>query len=95
MGYQDNVATALYELPQGSMVKITGIPQAEGITLKDHIPCGHKFALRDIPAGTAIVKNNIIIAESVQLIIKGSWVHTHNLQSLWDSHTFSGQKNDL
>ena len=49
---QDNVATALGDIPAGS-VSVTGDigPQGKNIEALQEIPYGHKIALRDIKPG--------------------------------------------
>lgn len=42
---------------------------------------GHKIALRDIPSGSPIIKYGHPIGTASQPIVKGEWVHTHNLRT--------------
>ncbi len=48
------------------------------------IPAGHKFALKNIKKGEYIVKYGEIIGRATQDVVKGEWVHTHNVQSHLD-----------
>ena len=82
---QDNVATALGDIPTGS-VSITGDTGAQGKTIEalQQIPYGHKIALRDIKPGEFIVKYGVKIAIATQEIPKGAWVHLHNVRSEYD-----------
>jgi altronate hydrolase len=48
----DNVAVALKPLPEGTVCDVEGSP----VTVREEIPQGHKFALRDIAEGEAVVK---------------------------------------
>ncbi|WP_395393363.1 altronate dehydratase family protein [Novosphingobium sp. BL-8A] len=67
----DDVAVALRPLTAGE--------QAEGVTLRDDVARGHKFALHDIPAGDMVVKYGQPIGRATQAIAAGEHVHTHNL----------------
>lgn len=82
---QDNVATALGDIPVGD-VAITGDAGAEGKTVKalEAIPYGHKIALRDIAPGETIVKYGVKIAVAAKAIPQGAWVHLHNAKSEYD-----------
>lgn len=51
------------------------------------VPAGHKYALRDIREGEAIIKYGEIIGRATKNISKGEWVHTHNLKSHLDEET--------
>ena len=75
---RDNVAVALTALTSGSMVTTNGI---EAFTTLDEIPISHKIALRNISIGEEIIKYGEVVAVSTQMIKKGQWVHTHNLES--------------
>lgn len=82
---QDNVATALGDIPAGS-VSVTGDigPQGKNIEALQEIPYGHKIALRDIKPGEFIIKYGVKIAVATQDIPKGAWVHLHNVRSEYD-----------
>ena len=73
----DPVAIALVPLRQGDRVSLPG----GDIELSDAIPQGHKFALRDIPAGDAVLRYGCPIGVATRAIGKGQWVHSHNLAS--------------
>ena len=75
---RDNVAVALTALTSGSVVTTNGI---EAFTTLDEIPVSHKIALRNISIGEEIIKYGETVAASTQMIKKGQWVHTHNLES--------------
>ena len=75
---RDNVAVALTALTSGSMVTTNGI---EAFTTLDEIPISHKIARRNISIGEEIIKYGETVAVSTQMIKKGQWVHTHNLES--------------
>jgi altronate hydrolase len=68
----DNVAVALAALPAGG---------ADGVAVTLPIPAGHKVALRDIPAGSAVIKYGYSIGIATRDIAAGEHVHTHNVRS--------------
>src|SRR5690606_6466169 len=68
---QDNVAVALSNLDVG-----TETP--EGVRTIKRVPRGHKFALRAVRPGEAIVKFGQIIGFATKEIPPGDWVHEHN-----------------
>jgi altronate hydrolase len=85
---QDDVAVALRDLSAGEQVQIG----ETAITLRDAIGRGHKLALRDIPAGSPVLKYGFPIGRAMTAIACGSHVHTHNVQTLLaglDSYQFT------
>ena len=48
------------------------------------VPAGHKYALRDIGEGEAVLKYGEIIGRATKNIAKGEWVHSHNLRTHLD-----------
>ena len=70
---RDNVAVALQPLKAGEA--------ALGVTLREDIPAGHKFALCDIAENENVVKYGFPIGHATQPISAGSWVHTHNVKT--------------
>jgi altronate dehydratase len=75
---RDNVAVALTALAAGATVTAKG---SESFTTLEEIPVSHKIALSDISIGEEIIKYGETVAVSTQMIKKGQWVHTHNLES--------------
>ena len=67
----DNVAVALANLDAGAET-----PQ--GVVTSKRVPRGHKFAVRPIGAGEAVVKFGQIIGFAKEGIPAGEWVHEHN-----------------
>lgn len=57
-----------------------------GVCLSDlgEIPAGHKYALKDIKKGEAVIKYGEIIGRATADIKAGEWVHTHNVKSHLD-----------
>jgi SAF domain len=74
---RDNVATALEPLAAGRRLELG----EEVVTLREHVPSGHKVALRAIPAGQPVVKYGSPIGLASTDIAAGAHVHTHNLAS--------------
>lgn len=48
---------------------------ADGLTLVERVPQGHKVALVDLPKGAAVVRYNVPIGYALKDIPAGSWVH--------------------
>ncbi len=46
-----------------------------GISLREHVPQGHKVALVDLPAGAAVLRYGVPIGCAARDIAQGSWVH--------------------
>ena len=69
----DNVAVALCDLKKGQT--------EQGVTLKEDITKGHKFALKDIKSGEHILKYGNPIAFATADIKEGCHVHTHNVHT--------------
>lgn len=74
---KDNVAVALKELVLGTLIKI----EDENIILKETIPAGHKFALKNIMKSNTIIKYGHPIGFAKTDILAGTWIHTHNIQT--------------
>jgi altronate dehydratase len=74
---RDNVAVALTAMTVGDTITANGI---EVFKTMDEIPVSHKIALRNISIGEEIIKYGEVVAVSMQMIKKGQWVHTHNLE---------------
>jgi altronate dehydratase small subunit len=78
---KDNVATALKGLSAGTEVPVEFQDRFEKIKLLSDIPPGHKFALKDIGQGDAVMKYGEPIGQSTMRISKGEHVHVHNVVS--------------
>jgi len=78
---KDNVATALCQLEKGDSVQ-AGI---EGYTVNtvilENIPLGHKFALKNIQRGEAVVKYGETIGLATRHFGQGWHVHFHYVES--------------
>ena len=75
---KDNVATALEGLSVGAEVSVEFHGRLQKITLLSDIPMGHKFALKDMEEGEAIIKYGEPIGQSTARISRGEHVHVHN-----------------
>lgn len=75
----DNVATALRDLPAGTQPTIA---HCAAPTLGRDIARGHKFALLDISANQEAVKYGQAIGIAMVDIPRGEHVHLHNLEGL-------------
>jgi altronate dehydratase len=78
---KDNVAIALKPLNAGTKVSVKVRGGVEKITLLSNIPMGHKFALREIEKGEAVIKYGEPIGQSTVKIARGEHVHVHNVVS--------------
>ncbi len=70
MHASDNVAIVANDggLPAGTVLP-------GGLVLRDKVPQGHKVALLDLPARSAVLRYGIPIGHALQDIAAGSWVH--------------------
>ena len=73
----DSVAVATENLSPGETVSVEGV----SVTLKDAIPAGHKFAVRQIKRGEDIIKYAYPIGRAKADIGIGEYVHTNNTES--------------
>ncbi|MBT0959549.1 galactarate dehydratase [Denitromonas iodatirespirans] len=71
----DNVAVVVNDggLPAGTVLP-------DGLTLREHVPQGHKIALTDLAASAAVLRYNVAIGYAQQDIAAGSWVHERLLR---------------
>ena len=80
---EDNVAVALQTVAKGETVQAGGV----SVRAAEEIPRGHKLALRDIPAGSEVIKYGFPIGKTTADVPAGAWVHTHNMKT-----ALSGEK---
>ena len=71
MHERDNVAIVAND---GGLSAGTAFPS--GLTLREHVPQGHKVALVDLPADSAVLRYNVPIGYAVRDIPAGSWVQS-------------------
>ena len=79
---KDNVATAIADLKAGSIITVNSQNGTVEVSLTQDIPLGHKFALKDIRKGSAIVKYGEIIGRAKNRLHKGEHAHVHNVEGL-------------
>ncbi|GHV60198.1 hypothetical protein AGMMS49587_00800 [Spirochaetia bacterium] len=84
---QDNVATALADIPVGT-AKFRGGREGT-IQVKQPVPFGHKIAVKEIPKGEDIIKYKVPIAVADAGIGIGEYVHVHNAKSRLDTRSNS------
>lgn len=77
----DNVCTVVQAVAAGSEVAVSLGGRTSRQKVSEAIPFGHKFAVRDIVAGEAIVKYGEVIGLATKAIKAGQHVHVHNLES--------------
>ncbi len=82
---QDNVATLIDDAVAGP-VEIVGAPRRE-VVATENIARGHKIALTDLAAGSAVIKFGVSIGHASQAVRRGAWVHLHNLASDLDERS--------
>lgn len=80
------MATAVRDLAPGERIRVTGSGDSsrDGMTveLRDPLPLGHKFALRDISVGEEVIKYGEKIGRATAAIRQGEHVHLHNVEGL-------------
>lgn len=74
---KDNVAVALKDLEKGSKV----IVEDNELTLREDIPRGHKFTLKNLKTGDNVIKYGFPIGHVTKEVRVGSWVHTQNIKT--------------
>lgn len=78
---KDNVATALAQLNADTEISVGVQGRTDKIKLLSDIPMGHKFALKDMKKGDAVIKYGEPIGQSTMEIFRGEHVHVHNVVS--------------
>ena len=73
----DNVAVALKPIAKGTTVNVAGTD----VTTLEDIPQGHKFAIKPIKKGDAVIKYGFRIGYAQADVEVGGWIHTHNLRT--------------
>ncbi len=75
----DDVATALRDLPAGADVALRCGDVVRNVRLQEPIALGHKFATRDLSEELHIRKYGEYIGRLTRDVAVGAWVHDHNL----------------
>lgn len=78
----DTVATAVKSLDSGEKINLAAENSEFSVTLRESIPLGHKFAIRDIKRGERVIKYGETIGLATMPIRKGEHVHVHNVEGL-------------
>lgn len=73
----DNVAVALKHIAKGTTVNVAGTD----VTTLEDVPQGHKFAIKPIKKGDAVIKYGFRIGYAQADVEVGGWIHTHNLRT--------------
>ena len=73
----DNVAVALKPIAKGTTVNVAGTD----VTTLEDVPQGHKFAIKPIKKGDAVIKYGFRIGYAQADVEVGGWIHTHNLRT--------------
>lgn len=75
----DSVAMARELIAAGQSLLVEGVPT----TVTVDVPLGFKVAIRDLPAGTTIIRAGVPIGRLTADVRRGELVHLHNLESLY------------
>ena len=73
----DNVAVALDTIAQNETITVGDVT----VVTRMEIPAGHKFALKELPTGTPVIKYGYRIGFTTADVKPGEWIHTHNLKT--------------
>jgi altronate dehydratase small subunit len=82
LSQEDNVATAIRNSEKGETVVVSLGDKTKSIKIDQAISYGHKFALKRIKTGEAILKYGETIGRATEDIITGRHAHVHNIESL-------------
>lgn len=77
----DNVIVALRDIAKGDEITVLSDGEKLRLEAAEDIPAGHKAAIRDIPAGEAVIKYGFCIGNAKEDIHAGQWVHVHNIKT--------------
>lgn len=76
----DNVGNAIEDISKGDLVAYYLDDVEHTLTAASDVPFGFKAALRDIPAGSPIIKYKETIGLASRAIEAGECVHVHNVE---------------
>jgi len=79
----DNVAVALRDLKPGDVINVFLGDMVKVVKIRDKIPKGHKFAIKNIKKGEKVLKYGEIIGIASKDILEGEHVHVHNVISYY------------
>ncbi|WP_411177260.1 UxaA family hydrolase (plasmid) [Klebsiella oxytoca] len=78
---KDCVATAIQELKAGDKASMFVGTETLDVILRDDIPYGHKFAIKNVALRGEVYKYGESIGRATQEIQVGDYVHVHNVES--------------
>jgi len=78
----DNVATSLRDIRVGEEAVVGVMDTTIRILIREEIPYGHKFAIRQIARGNVVVKYGETIGRATSDIPSGANAHIQNIESL-------------
>ena len=79
---RDNLATAIVDIGANTEVSVKIEEKVKKILVKQPIPFGHKFALREIESGSEVIKYGEVIGRATKNIELGEHVHIHNVEGI-------------
>ena len=93
----DNIVTAVADCKAGDQVTIKLKGEETFCTCNQDVPFGHKIATVDIAKSSKIIKYGEQIGSASKDIVKGDWVHTHNVKDDYkcldkNGHPLPGQE---
>ncbi|MDX1514989.1 MAG: UxaA family hydrolase [Gammaproteobacteria bacterium] len=81
---QDSVGVAVVEdIKKGQTLTgwVMDTDKTISIKARDHIPIGHKLALKDMSKGATVIKYGHDIGRTIKPIKKGAHLHVHNTKT--------------
>jgi len=78
---KDNVAIVIEDIHKGKEVVLQG---GDAFHALSDILYGHKIAVRDLKAGSSVIKYGEAIGKLKCDAMKGEWVHLHNVLIMED-----------
>ena len=94
LNISDNVAIALRDLKPGEVVNVFLGDVMKPIKIRDKVPKGHKFAIKNIKKGEKIFKYGKIIGIASKDILEGEHVHIYNVMSYYEVSAAGGYEID-
>lgn len=87
----DNIVTVLDDVVTSDEVTVVFEGQKNNYISNSEIPFGHKLAIKDIKKGEDVIKYGFKIGTASTDILKGDWVHTHNVKDDYKCMDKDGQ----
>ena len=73
----DNVVVAITDLKAGEIISDEGAD----VVLKEDVPAGHKFALKNFAKGEDVIKYGYPIGHAIEDALAGAWMSDKNLKT--------------